>query len=74
MRQSSNTSDMVFNCAQIVSYASTLMTLLPGDLIYTGTPEGVISGYPKEKQVWLKAGDRLTTTIEKLGTLRFALT
>jgi 2-keto-4-pentenoate hydratase/2-oxohepta-3-ene-1,7-dioic acid hydratase in catechol pathway len=50
------------------------MTLLPGDVIYTGTPEGVIAGYPKEKQVWLKAGDRLTTTIEKLGTLRFALT
>jgi 2-keto-4-pentenoate hydratase/2-oxohepta-3-ene-1,7-dioic acid hydratase in catechol pathway len=74
VRQSSNTSDMVFNCAQIVSYASTLMTLLPGDVIYTGTPEGVISGYPKEKQVWLKPGDRLTTTIEKLGTLRFTLT
>jgi 2-keto-4-pentenoate hydratase/2-oxohepta-3-ene-1,7-dioic acid hydratase in catechol pathway len=73
VRQSSNTSDMVFNCAQIVSYASTLMTLSPGDVIYTGTPEGVISGYPKEKQVWLKAGDRLTTTIERLGTLRFAL-
>ncbi len=73
VRQSSNTSDMVFNCAQIVSYASTLMTLAPGDVIYTGTPEGVISGYPKEKQVWLKPGDRLTTTIEKLGTLRFAL-
>jgi 2-keto-4-pentenoate hydratase/2-oxohepta-3-ene-1,7-dioic acid hydratase in catechol pathway len=74
VRQSSSTSDMVFNCAQIVSYASTLMTLAPGDVIYTGTPEGVISGYPKEKQVWLKAGDRLTTTIEQLGTLRFTLT
>jgi len=73
VRQSSNTSDMVHNCATIISYASTLMTLLPGDVIYTGTPEGVIAGYPKEKQVWLKAGDRLTTTIEKLGTLRFAL-
>jgi 2-keto-4-pentenoate hydratase/2-oxohepta-3-ene-1,7-dioic acid hydratase in catechol pathway len=65
---------MVHNCAAIISYASTLMTLLPGDVIYTGTPEGVIAGYPKEKQVWLKPGDRLTTTIEKLGTLRFALT
>src|SRR5439155_1715766 len=70
VRQSSNTSDMVHNCATIISYASTLMTLLPGDVIYTGTPEGVIAGYPKEKQVWLKAGDRLTTTIEKLGTLQ----
>jgi len=73
VRQSSNTNDLVFNCAQIISYASKLMTLQPGDLIYTGTPEGVISGYPKEKQVWLKPGDRLTTTIEKLGELRFSL-
>ena len=74
VRQSSNTSDLVFNCAQIVSYASKLMTLEPGDLIYTGTPEGVISGYPKDRQVWLKPGDKLTTTIEKLGELRFSLT
>ena len=73
VRQSSNTSDMVFNCAQIISYASKLMTLEPGDLIFTGTPEGVISGYPKEKQVWLKAGDKLSTTIEKLGELRFSV-
>jgi len=73
VRQSSNTSDMVFNCAQIVSYASRLMTLEPGDLFFTGTPEGVISGYPKDKQVWLKAGDKLSTTIEKLGELRFSL-
>jgi 2-keto-4-pentenoate hydratase/2-oxohepta-3-ene-1,7-dioic acid hydratase in catechol pathway len=73
VRQSSNTNDMVFNCAQIVSYASKLMTLEPGDIIFTGTPEGVISGHPKDKQVWLKAGDKLTTTIEKLGELRFSL-
>jgi 2-keto-4-pentenoate hydratase/2-oxohepta-3-ene-1,7-dioic acid hydratase in catechol pathway len=73
VRQSSNTNDMVFNCAQIISYASKLMTLEPGDLIFTGTPEGVISGYPKEKQVWLKPGDKLSTTIEKLGELRFTL-
>jgi 2-keto-4-pentenoate hydratase/2-oxohepta-3-ene-1,7-dioic acid hydratase in catechol pathway len=65
---------MVFNCAQIISYTSQLMTLQPGDIIYTGTPEGVISGYPKEKQVWLKPGDKLTTTIGNLGTLRFSLT
>jgi len=68
-----NPNDMVFNCAQIISYASKLMTLEPGDIIYTGTPEGVISGYPKEKQVWLKPGDKLTTTIGNLGTLRFEL-
>ena len=73
VRQSSNTNDMVFNCAQIIAYASKLMTLEPGDIIYTGTPEGVIGGYPKEKQVWLKPGDRVTTRIEKLGEMRFSL-
>jgi 2-keto-4-pentenoate hydratase/2-oxohepta-3-ene-1,7-dioic acid hydratase in catechol pathway len=65
---------MVFNCKQLVSYASRYFTLKPGDLIFTGTPEGVISGHPKDKQVWLKAGDKLTTSIEKLGDLEFKLT
>jgi 2-keto-4-pentenoate hydratase/2-oxohepta-3-ene-1,7-dioic acid hydratase in catechol pathway len=74
VRQSSNTSDMVFNCKQLVSYISEYMTLQPGDLIFTGTPEGVITGYPKEKQVWLKPGDRIVTSIEKLGELYFTLT
>ena len=74
VRQSSNTSDMVFNCKQLVSYISKYMTLKPGDIIFTGTPEGVISGYPKDKQVWLKAGDKLVTSIEKLGDLAFTLT
>ena len=73
VRQSSNTGDMVFNCAQLVSYISNHMTLKPGDIIFTGTPEGVISGYPKDKQVWLRAGDKITTTIEKLGELSFTL-
>ncbi len=73
VRQSSNTNDMVFNCAQIISYTSKLFTLEPGDIIFTGTPEGVIAGYPKEKQVWLKPGDKLVTRIEKLGTLEFVL-
>jgi 2-keto-4-pentenoate hydratase/2-oxohepta-3-ene-1,7-dioic acid hydratase in catechol pathway len=74
VRQSSNTSDMVFNCKQLVSYISRYMTLKPGDIIFTGTPEGVISGMPKDKQVWLKAGDKLVTSIEKLGDLSFTLT
>jgi 2-keto-4-pentenoate hydratase/2-oxohepta-3-ene-1,7-dioic acid hydratase in catechol pathway len=74
VRQSSNTSDMVFNCKQLVSYISHHMTLKPGDIIFTGTPEGVISGYPKDKQVWLKPGDKLVTSIEKLGDLTFTLT
>ena len=73
-RQSSNTSDMVFNTKQLVSYISDYMTLNPGDLIFTGTPEGVISGYPKDKQVWLKAGDKLVTSIDKLGDQHLTLT
>jgi 2-keto-4-pentenoate hydratase/2-oxohepta-3-ene-1,7-dioic acid hydratase in catechol pathway len=72
-RQSSNTSDMVFNCASLISYISRHFPLSPGDIIFTGTPEGVIMGYSKEKQVWLKAGDRVSTSIEKLGTLEFTL-
>ena len=67
VRQSSNTSDMVFNCAALIAYISRHFTLAPGDIIFTGTPPGVISGYPKDRQVWLKAGDKVTSTIEKLG-------
>jgi 2-keto-4-pentenoate hydratase/2-oxohepta-3-ene-1,7-dioic acid hydratase in catechol pathway len=73
VRQSSNTSDMVVSCAGLVSYISRHFTLRPGDIIFTGTPEGVIAGYPKDKQVWLKAGDRVSSTIEKLGELQFTL-
>jgi 2-keto-4-pentenoate hydratase/2-oxohepta-3-ene-1,7-dioic acid hydratase in catechol pathway len=73
VRQSSNTNDFIFNSAEIVSYISKHMTLQPGDVIFTGTPEGVILGYPKDKQVWLKAGDTLACSVEKLGELKFEL-
>lgn len=69
VRQNSNTGDMIFPCDEIVSYISQYMTLLPGDIILTGTPEGVVLGYPKDKQVWLKPGDVVTIEIEKLGSL-----
>lgn len=69
VRQHSNTSDMIFPCDEIVHYISRFMTLEPGDVILTGTPEGVILGYPKERQVWLKDGDEVTIEIEKLGRL-----
>ena len=72
-RQSSNTSYMIFNVQQLVAYISKMWTLEPGDIIFSGTPEGVIVGYPKEKQVWLKAGDEITSSIEKLGDLKFKL-
>jgi len=48
-------------------------TLEPGDIIYTGTPEGVILGYPQDKRVWLKAGDKVVTEVEKCGTLEVTL-
>ena len=72
-RQSSNTNDFIFNAAQVVSYISRHMTLKPGDIIFTGTPEGVILGKPKDKQVWLKAGDEIACSVEKLGELKFRL-
>ncbi|MBO9605214.1 MAG: fumarylacetoacetate hydrolase family protein [Paenibacillaceae bacterium] len=67
VRQHSNTSDMIFYCDEIVSYISDHMTLVPGDIILTGTPFGVILGYPKEQRVWLKDGDVVTVEVEKLG-------
>lgn len=65
VRQSANTSQMIHTVAQIVSFVSNLMTLEPGDIIATGTPSGV--GFPTGN--FLKAGDRIDASIEKLGTL-----
>jgi 2-keto-4-pentenoate hydratase/2-oxohepta-3-ene-1,7-dioic acid hydratase in catechol pathway len=73
IRQDWSTNDFIFNCQQVISYISRHWTLEPGDIIFTGTPHGVIAGMPKDKQVWLKAGDEVTSSIEKLGTLRFKL-
>jgi 2-keto-4-pentenoate hydratase/2-oxohepta-3-ene-1,7-dioic acid hydratase in catechol pathway len=69
VRQDSNTSDMIFYVDEIVSYISQHMTLTPGDVILTGTPEGVVLGYPIEKQVYIQPGDEVTVEIEKLGSL-----
>ena len=73
LRQSSSTADFIFNTQQMISYISKHWTIEPGDIIFTGTPQGVIAGMPKDKQVWLKAGDKLVSTIEKLGDLKFSL-
>ncbi|KAA3664596.1 MAG: FAA hydrolase family protein [Chloroflexi bacterium] len=68
LRQSSNTRYMIFSVAEIISYISQHMTLEPGDIISTGTPEGVILGM--EQKVWLKPGDVLRVEVEKLGVLQ----
>ncbi|MGA7030656.1 MAG: fumarylacetoacetate hydrolase family protein, partial [Candidatus Acidiferrales bacterium] len=64
-RQKSNTAQMVFDVADLVSYVSQFMTLLPGDVISTGTPPGV--GLGMNPPVYLKAGDVVALGIEDLG-------
>ena len=71
-RQNSTTADMIFSVAHIVSYISQYFTLQPGDLITTGTPEGVAMGRPDKP--WLKPGDEVVVEIEKLGALRNRMT
>lgn len=63
--QNSNTSDMIFSVAEIISYMSRYMTLRPGDVIATGTPEGVGFGFDPKR--FLTPGDRVALGIEGLG-------
>jgi 2-keto-4-pentenoate hydratase/2-oxohepta-3-ene-1,7-dioic acid hydratase in catechol pathway len=65
VRQKANTSQMIFQVADVVSFLSHIMTLEPGDIIATGTPSGV--GFATGN--YLQPGDRIDCTIEKLGTL-----
>jgi len=65
IRQQANTSQMIYPVADIVSFLSHIMTLEPGDCIATGTPSGVAMATGD----FLKAGDKIDATIEKLGTL-----
>jgi 2,4-diketo-3-deoxy-L-fuconate hydrolase len=67
-RQTGNTHTMIFDCAKIVSYLSECMTLMPGDLIITGTPPGV--GLGMKPPHFLKVGDVMTLGIDKLGEQR----
>jgi 2,4-diketo-3-deoxy-L-fuconate hydrolase len=64
--QDSNTDDMIFYIDEIISYLSNYMTLLPGDVISTGTPAGVGLGFKPPQ--YLKAGDKVELGIEGLGT------
>jgi 2,4-diketo-3-deoxy-L-fuconate hydrolase len=67
-RQKSRTSNMIFGAAHLVHYVSQFMTLLPGDVISTGTPSGV--GLGLKPPVYLTAGDVVECGIEKLGRQR----
>ncbi len=66
MMQNSNTSDMIFDVATVVSYLSQFMSLLPGDIISTGTPFGV--GLGLKPNVYIKPGDIIELGIDGLGT------
>jgi 2-keto-4-pentenoate hydratase/2-oxohepta-3-ene-1,7-dioic acid hydratase in catechol pathway len=67
LRQDGNTSDLVFDIPAIIEALSTAMTLLPGDVIATGTPAGV--GMAFDPPRWLRSGDRVRIEVEGLGTL-----
>lgn len=67
-RQTGNTRTMIFNVAHLISYVSRIMTLLPGDIVTTGTPPGVGLGF--KPPIFLKAGDSMRLGVEGLGEQR----
>jgi 2-keto-4-pentenoate hydratase/2-oxohepta-3-ene-1,7-dioic acid hydratase in catechol pathway len=67
LRQEGNTSDLVFSAAFLVSYLSTFITLMPGDMITTGSPAG--SAIETDPPNWLKPGETISINIEPIGTL-----
>jgi len=64
--QESNTRDMIFGVAKTIAFLSQGTTLLPGDVIFTGTPQGV--GMGRKPQLWLKDGDVVEVALEAVGT------
>lgn len=65
--QQANTRDMIFSVAQLISFVSRMITLQPGDIIATGTPEGV--GQSRNPPLWLKTNDEISVSVDSLGTL-----
>ena len=66
--QDANTSDLIFPVRRLVAILSEIMTLEPGDVVVTGTPEGV--GHARRPPVWMKAGDKVEVEIDGLGILK----
>ncbi len=75
LRQDWTTRDMIFDCRKLIAFCARIMTLQPGDILFTGTPQGVILGEkaPPEQRRWLKAGDEVVSSLEGLGELRVRL-
>ena len=74
-RQDWNTSDMIFDCRKLIAYVTSIMTIKPGDILFTGTPQGVVFGEkaPPHQRRWLKPGDQVVSEIEGLGQLSVQL-
>ena len=70
LRQDSSTSNMIFSIGKLISYISSYLTLEPGDIISTGTPDGVVLGMKDKEDNWLKPRDSVEVSIEGLGTLK----
>lgn len=68
LRQDSNTSDLIFKIPELIEFISQDLTLLPGDIISTGTPSGV--GFARHPPVFLKGGDVVEILIDRIGVLR----
>ena len=66
-RQDSNTRELIFDCYQQVEHLSKVMTLEPGDVIFSGTPGGVGVGFKPPR--WLREGDRVRVEIDGLGAI-----
>lgn len=69
IRQEASLQQMIFKPAQIISYLSQFITLQEGDIIFTGTPSGVILGDNEVKWTWLKDGDQISISITGIGQL-----
>jgi 2-keto-4-pentenoate hydratase/2-oxohepta-3-ene-1,7-dioic acid hydratase in catechol pathway len=65
--QDGNTSEMIFDVPFLIEFLSKSTTLVPGTVIFSGTPHGV--GMARNPPVWLREGDAVSITIEKIGTL-----
>lgn len=74
LRQDGLSTDMIFSCAEIVSFASHYVRLQPGDLIFTGTPSGVALEQREDKRRWIEPGDVIRVEIEGIGTLLTEMT
>jgi 2-keto-4-pentenoate hydratase/2-oxohepta-3-ene-1,7-dioic acid hydratase in catechol pathway len=66
--QRGRTRDLIFSVPDLISRLSAVMPLLPGDVIFTGTPAGV--GLGRDPQVWLQAGDELVSWVDGVGEIR----